>query len=164
MLTHRAARKNISISAETRLRISKTMREKWQDGAYRARVTVNGSHSPERRAKIAAAIKKKWVDPEYRAKTTAAIRKSHMNETRRAARRAMGGPSEAARQKISEAMKRLWREPRYREAQLNKMGRPSSRNPETTFPRNGVSEATRQRYADEASSRRSAAGAAAAAV
>ena len=89
------------------------MRAKWAEGAYRARVCVNGSHSPERRAKIAASIKAKWADPTYREKATAGIRKAHNNATRREARRKLGGPSDAARAKISIAMKRLWSDDEY---------------------------------------------------
>ena len=53
------------------------MKAKWQDGAFRSRTMVNGSHTPERRAKIAEAVRRKWAtDKDYRNRTVTAIRAS----------------------------------------------------------------------------------------
>lgn len=88
---YRARRANLTVRPETRLKLSTAMKAKWLDGQYRSRVTVNGSHSAERRAKIAASIRAKWEDPEYRKKATQGIRRARGNAT--ALRRARGESS-----------------------------------------------------------------------
>ena len=116
---YRARRANATVGPETRARLSAAMKAKWADGTYRRRVTVNGSHSEERRAKIAASIRAKWTDPDYRQRATAGIRQAHASGAAR------GGSqktiSDEARKKISETMKRRWSDEGFRADKLKAM-------------------------------------------
>jgi len=68
-----------SISAETRGKISATLRERWRDPTFRALMTerARGEMSEEHRQKISDAIKLKWLDPVYRESATIGIRKAN---------------------------------------------------------------------------------------
>ena len=113
---YRERRKRLNVSSETRAAISETMRAKWRDGTYRKRVCVNGTHSPERRARIAESIRAKWADPDYRKRTLDGIRRSHSNQSSR--RQRLGPTAAETRLKISNSMKKLWGEASYRDRQL----------------------------------------------
>lgn len=71
----REVNKKSSSDLSSREKISKTLKEKWQDPAFREKMTkaMNDnknitSPSESQKAKISAAMKKKWQDKEYRAK------------------------------------------------------------------------------------------------
>ena len=116
---YRASRKKITITEETRAKLSAKMELKWAEGDYRKRNTVNGSHSEERKAKIAAAVRAKWKDPEYRNRTLSGIRKAHSSNSSFARRKPEPGSPEDIewRNRISEAMKARWQDEQFREAQ-----------------------------------------------
>ena len=116
---YRARRANKTVSAETRAKLSRVMKEKWAaaNGTFRSR-TGNGSHSIERRQKISASIRAKWADPDYRNRTIAGIRASHKNGAA-AGRKPQTDEERAAwRAKISAAMKLRWRNETFRAQQL----------------------------------------------
>jgi len=105
--TYRALQANKTVSAETRAKLSRIIKEKWQNQTFRDRFSPGGSHSAERRAKIAASIRAKWSDPEYREKTVAAIRNRTFNCSGRAI-------SLATRRKIAQKMRLKWRDTSFR--------------------------------------------------
>ena len=61
-------RANFSFSAESRAKISASLRKRWQDPEYRARRQRGASPSPETRALLSEAMRRKWQDSDYRAR------------------------------------------------------------------------------------------------
>jgi hypothetical protein len=96
--TYRARRSNISVSQETRAKLSEAMKAKWLSGSYRERNGTSNAHSAERRSKIAAAIRAKWAEPEYRERATIGIRLARLNAT--ASRRARGGVPQVVSEEV----------------------------------------------------------------
>ena len=100
--TYRARRSNISVSQETRAKLSEAMKAKWLSGSYRERNGTSNAHSAERRSKIAAAIRAKWAEPEYRERATIGIRLARLNAT--ASRRARRCAAGRLRRGASQAL------------------------------------------------------------
>ena len=95
---YRARRSNISVSQETRAKLSEAMKAKWLNGSYRERNSTSNAHSAERRSKIAAAIRAKWAEPGYRERATIGIRLARLNAT--ASRRARGGVQQVVSEEV----------------------------------------------------------------
>ena len=95
---YRARRSNISVSQETRAKLSEAMKAKWLNGSYRERNSTSNAHSAERRSKIAAAIRAKWAEPGYRERATIVIRLARLNAT--ASRRARGGVQQVVSEEV----------------------------------------------------------------
>ena len=138
-------RVNFKLSAESRAKISESLRKRWQDPEYRAKRTTNITRSEKTRAQISRTMKLKWQNETYRermvakngthtaerrAKIAAAIKKKWQDPEYRmratlGIRRAhenetwrRGGVSPEARKKISEAMKKRWSQPEFRRDQV----------------------------------------------
>ena len=91
-------RVNFTFSAESRAKISASLKRRWQDPEYRAQRAQNTTRSQEVRQQISETMKLRWADGTYRDRTIG------VNGSHSADRRA----------KISEAIKRKWADPEYR--------------------------------------------------
>ena len=92
------------LTEDGRRRISESLKKRWKDPEYRARIlfssNVNRSHSFETRARISEAIKLKWKDDEYRSKI-------------------IQSPSPEVRARISATLKLKWENPEFRQRMMN---------------------------------------------
>ena len=93
----RPRRVNFTFSAESRAKISESLRLRWQDPEYRARRTTNVTRSQATRDAISTAMKKRWASGSYRLRV--AVNGSHTMERRA---------------KIAESIRRKWQDPEYR--------------------------------------------------
>ena len=99
----KATKPKMGLTEDGRRRISESLKKRWQDPEYRARLLhnpdgtkISRTHSMETREKISASIKAKWQDEEYRKKICSS------------------SPSEEVRARISKTLKDKWQDPDFR--------------------------------------------------
>ena len=106
-------RKGFTHSAETRRKISESLRKRWQnDKSFQKKMKDSITSRETSRKRISESLKKKWQDPEFRKDMMEKMAK------RKSGKNAMSYDEEH-RKKISEAMKRKWKDASYREKTLS---------------------------------------------
>ena len=128
----KAAKPKTGLTQEGRKRISESLKKRWQDPEYRARLLhnpdgtkINRTHSAETREKISASIKAKWQDEEYRSKICSV------------------SPSEEVRARISKTLKEKWQDPEFRSRMM------ASSFPRTDEWREAISVKIRAKWEEE---------------
>jgi len=121
-------RKGFTHTAETREKISQSLRKRWKnDEGFQEKMKESVNSRKDVRQKISDSLKKKWQDPEFR---------SGMMEKmsqRKSGKDAMNY-DKTHREKISEAMKLKWQDPSYREKTLSSIKK-SANTRKVTTPR-----------------------------
>ncbi len=120
------------LTEDGRRRISESLKKRWQDPEYRARILmnpdgtkINRTHTLETREKISASIKAKWQEEEYRSKICAI------------------SPSEEVRARISKTLKDKWQDPEFRSRMM------ASSFPRTDEWREAISQKIKAKWEEE---------------
>ena len=128
----KAAKVKTGLTEEGRKRISESLKKRWQDPEYRARLLhnpdgtrINRTHSLETREKISASIKAKWQEEEYRNKICSI------------------SPTQEVRERISKTLKDKWQDPEFRNRML------ASSFPRTDEWREAISLKIRAKWEEE---------------